>query len=74
MVLLPFPVVGELRIEPHREHPAGNLERFFDGGTQILQQSVIHIPDRQELQEFHSVNQARELIASQPESSSSRIS
>ena len=53
MVLLPLAVERELRIQPHRQHFTGNTKSFFDGGTQILQQPVLHIPDRQDLQQLH---------------------
>jgi hypothetical protein len=49
VVLLPLSVEGELRIQPDGEHLAADEESFFDGGTQILQQPVIHIPDRQQV-------------------------
>jgi hypothetical protein len=53
VVLLPLTVEGKLRIHSNRQHPTGKAECFFDGGTQILQQAVIHIPDRQDLQQRH---------------------
>jgi hypothetical protein len=55
VVLLPLSVEGELRIQPDREHLTRDAESFFDGGAQILQQPVIHIPDRQELQQLHRI-------------------
>ena len=49
VVLLPLSVVSELWIQPDRKHFARDAESLFNGGTQILHQPVIHIPDRQQL-------------------------
>src|ERR1019366_7763067 len=53
VVLLPFSMERELGIQPDWEHFAGDAESFFDGGPQILQQPVIYISDRQQLQQLH---------------------
>src|ERR1022692_326786 len=52
----------ELRIESDGKDFAGHTKNFFDGGTQILQQPVLHIPDRQQLQQFHRVPSPRDFI------------
>ena len=57
MILLPFPVEGKLRIQIGREGLCKGHEIFSsDGGTQIFQQPVLDVPDRQQLQQFHRLH------------------
>jgi hypothetical protein len=50
VVLLPLAVEGELRLQSKREYFTGDAKGFFEDGAQILEQPVIHVPDRQEMQ------------------------
>ena len=55
MILLALTVKRKFRIEANRKDLARDGKTFFDGGTHILQQPVVHIPDRQQLQQLHGV-------------------
>jgi hypothetical protein len=50
VILLPLSMERELRIQTDWQHFAGYTENFFDGRPYVLQQPIIHIPDRQQLQ------------------------
>ena len=62
MILLAFPVEGELRIETDRKYFAPRAKNFLDGGRNILQQRIIDIPDRQQVQQFHRMPSSGDFI------------
>src|SRR5271165_5138070 len=53
VILLALAVEGELGIQRIRKNLAGDAKNFFHGRTKILKQSVLHAPDRQQLQRLH---------------------
>jgi hypothetical protein len=48
--LLPLPVKRKLRIQMDGKNSAGKLQNIFKDRAQILQESILHIPDRQQMQ------------------------
>jgi hypothetical protein len=50
VILLPLSMKRELRLQAHRKNSARNTKNFFNGMTKILQQPVLHVPDRQQMQ------------------------
>lgn len=62
VILLPLPVKGELRVETDRKYSAWRAKKFLDGRRKILQQRILHIPDRQQVQELHRMPSSSDFI------------
>ncbi len=62
MILLPLAMEGKLWIQSVGKHFAGDAKNCFHGVTHVYYQSLIHIPDRQQLQQFHRLPSSGDFI------------